>query len=176
MSVIRRNMFPNAACEADGTQPTQVIDVRGNTLSWRWGGQYGFCMETKEGTSGSYVAWALNIADCEGKPMVFACDVGYASTMPARGDVIQVINSSGERLAWIPAKKPENRSQLLRFTMPNDGKIELRFRGPQWAQGEQNMVAFYKLQLELASTFDNRGDTPAYFNGFTFAGGIVSGS
>ena len=100
--------------------------------------------------------------------MVFACELGYVGPNESRGEVVQIIDSDGGTLAQLPAGRPAQRKQLFRFTAPADGNLRLRFRGPRGDGGTTAQLAVYESQLELAETYDNRGDTPAYFNGGTY--------
>ena len=166
--MIRKNWFLNAACSGDGAKPTTLLDVAANGLVWRWAGVNGWCATSKEGSVGSYVEWTLNVGECAGKPMVFACELGYVGPNESRGEVVQIVDSDGGTLAQLPAGRPAQRKQLFRFTAPADGNLRIRFRGPRGDGGTTAQLAVYEPQLELAETYDNRGDTPAYFNGGTY--------
>lgn len=161
----RKNWFRNAACRGDGAKPTTLLDVAANGLVWRWAGGNGWCATSKEGSVGSYVEWTLNVGECAGKPMVFACELGYVGPNESRGEVVQIIDSDGATLAQLPAGRPAQRKQLFRFTAPADGNLRVQFRGPRGDGGTTAQLAVYEPQLELAETYDSHGITPAYFNG-----------
>ena len=167
--MIRKNWFRNAACRSDGAKPTTLIDVAAEGIVWGWAGKNGWSAASKEGTYGSYVEWTLNVGECAGKPMVFACELGYTGPDASRGEVVQIIDSDGGTLAQLPTGRPAKRKQLFRFTAPADGNLRIRFRGPHGDGGTPAQLAVYEPQLELAETYDNRGDTPAYFNGGTYS-------
>lgn len=167
--MIRKNWFLNAACSDDGAKPTILTAIAANGLVWRWGGRNGWCATSKEGSIGSCVEWALNVGECAGKPMVFACELGYVGPDASRGKVVQIIDSGGATLAQLPAGRPAQCKQLFRFTAPADGNLRLQFRGPRGDGDTPAQLAVYTPQLELAETYDNRGDTPAYFNGGTYS-------
>ena len=167
--MIRKNLFLNAACSGDGAKPTTLTDVAAEGLAWGWAGRNGWCATSKEGSIGSYVEWTLNVGECAGKPMVFACELGYDGPDASRGEVVQIVNSSGFILAQLPIGRPAQRKQLFRFTAPADGNLRIRFRGPRGDGDTPAQLAVYEPQLELAETYDNRGDTPAYFNGGTYS-------
>lgn len=173
--MIRKNRFLNAACSGDGAKPTSLFDVAAGGLIWRWGGRNGWCATSKEGSLGSYVEWTLNVGECAGKPMVFACELGYVGPNASRAEVVQIVDSDGGTLAEIPGGRPAQREQLLRFTAPADGNLRIRFRGPRGDVGTTAQLAVYEPQLELAETYDNRGDTPAYFNGGTYSASASGG-
>ncbi len=175
--MIRKNWFLNAACRGDGAKPTTLTDVAAEGLTWGWAGKNGWCAASKEGSIGSYVEWTLNVGECAGKPMVFACELGYVGSDTSRGEVVQIVDTSGVWLAALRPGRPAQRAQLLRFTAPADGVLSIRFRGPR-GDSEPAQLAVYNPQLELADTYDNRGATPAYFNGDTYprnrgGGGIL---
>lgn len=166
--MIRKNWFLNAACKGNGATPNSVIDVADNSLVWGWAGRTGWCATSKPGSSGSYVEWILDVSECAGKPMVFACELGYVGSDTSRGEVVQILGSDGISFAVLPPGRPAQRAQLFRFTAPADGVLRIRFRGPR-GDSEPAQLAVYNPQLELADTYDNRGTTPAYFNGDTYA-------
>lgn len=175
--MIRKNWFLNAACRGDGAKPTTLLDVASGGIVWGWAGKNGWCAASKEGSVGSYVEWTLNVGECAGKPMVFACELGYVGPNESRGEVVQIIDSDGATLAQLPAGRPAQRKQLFRFTAPADGNLQIRFRGPRGDGGTPGQLAVYEPQLELAETYDSRGATPAYFNGDTYpvaGGGLAS--
>lgn len=174
--MIRKNWFLNAACRDDGAKPNNLTDVADNSLAWRWAGQPGWCATSKDGSIGSYVEWTLNVGECAGKPMVFACELGYVGSDISRGEVVQIVGSDGMTLAALRPGRPAQRKQLFRFTAPADGNLRIRFRGPRGDGDTPGQLAVYEPQLELAETYDSRGTTPAYFNGDTYpiAGGGLS--
>lgn len=174
--MIRKNWFRNAACRGDGAKPNYTTDVAASGIVWNWAQRNGWCATSKDGSIGSYVEWALNVGECAEKPMVFACELGYVGPDTSRGEVVQIIGTGGVSLAALPAGRPAQRKQLLRFTAPADGNLQIRFRGPRGDGDTPGQLAVYEPQLELAETYDSRGATPAYFNGDTYpiAGGGLS--
>ncbi len=165
--VRRMNFFLNSACRGDGAKPVRVGDTAG-PITWGHDYRFGYSVDSKAGSSGSFVEWLFDLSDVAGVEMVLSCEIGYIGSWPARGEVIQILGEDGVTLASIPAHKPAQREQLLRFTVPADGRIYIRFRGPQARTEGPAELAVYEPQLETAATYDARGDTPKYFNGNTY--------
>lgn len=62
---------------------------------------------------------------------------------------VQIIGTGGVSLAALPAGRPAQRKQLLRFTAPADGNLQIRFRGPRGDGDTPGQLAVYEPQLEL---------------------------
>ncbi|MEF2736275.1 MAG: hypothetical protein U0N15_03500 [Bifidobacterium choerinum] len=163
----RTNCFLNSACRGDGAKPVRVVDTAG-PITWGCGDRFGYSVDSKAGSAGSFVEWLFDLSDVAGVEMVFSCEIGYIGAYAARGEVIQILGEDGVTLASIPSHKPDQREQLLRFTVPADGRVYIRFRGPQAYTEGTATLAVYEPQLETAATYDARGDTPKYFNGNTY--------
>ena len=161
--IIRKNLFPNARCVQSGAQPAEIID---GDVMWRWGDRNGFLLKTTSNTAGAYARF--DVAGLE--PLaeyVLAVEAGWsAETDKARGPIVSVNNDDAANTTIVgdTDTRPEARQRLLRFTAPQDGHVRVCFRGPVELDGQ---IAFYDIQLELASTFD-----PATAGGgFAFSSG-----
>lgn len=148
--IIRKNLFPNPRCVQSGAQPAEIRD---GDITWRWGDRNGFMLKTTSNTQGAYTRF--DVAGLEPLAQyVLAVEAGWiAETDKARGPIVSVNkdDSANTTIVGDIDTRPEERQRLLRFTAPQDGHVRVCFRGPVELNGQ---IAFYDIQLELASTYD----------------------
>ena len=147
--IIRKNMFPNARCVENGADFS--VDDSNTAFTYHTGGRNGFMMRS---TTASGPNCRMLVAGLQpGVEYVASYEVEWnADTDVARAAIVSITSKDYSAIyASDTNKRPYGRYRSLRFTAPSDGVVFMNFNGPKESNA---VIAFYDIQLELASTYD----------------------